>query len=531
MQKNIITILKEKKKMIKLLMAAIVGTITVFAGFALCGVSAMKIAEDPDTSTEVEAIKEDSAENPSTSTKKEEVFADGKLVDKQETHDIAAASNEARKIETTKDADEFISTFLGEHPEELDGIWALDSNFEIVISQMGKLNGLATQLASYGTIEKIDPAYEVKCEGYKKFRIPCAFSIKSVDIILTIQNGALAGLHICGYSGTTEATPKIAETDKSTVFDSIDLDLPIPSLGETYKLPGILTVPKGKGPFPVIVLIHGSGSHDKDETINLIENSEGLKPFRDIAEGLAEQGIAVYRFDKRTYVYRVESASNKQCTLMDESIEDAVNAVQLLTTQERIDPDRVLVLGHSLGGYAIPAIAQELEKAKINFCGFVMMAANFRPLHELMREQFKFLMPEETEEQSATKNALLEELNRLQEVDTLKESDIIMKCWVSYWKWLARYDVLKAAMEIEKPVLLLQGEEDYQVTMEDFELWQKALAGKTNCTLKSYPGLTHLFMAGLKAAGPDAYVISEHRDEKVNAQVILDIATFVKGLK
>ena len=97
----------------------------------------------------------------------------------------------------------------------------------------------------------------------------------------------------------------------------------------------------------------------------------------------------------------------------------------------------------------------------------------------------------------------------------------------AYWKWLKDYDILQAAEEITRPVLLLQGEEDYQVTMEDFGIWQEHFSGKENRTLKSYPGLTHCFTPGEKPEGVYAYL----GDKKVDARVISDIAEFVNGIQ
>ena len=427
----------------------------------------------------------------------------------------AAAEQEARKMETAADADEFIAVFLGEHPEELDGAWALSPQMEAAMAQLGGLGGMAKQLSMLGTPEKIDPAYEGTLQGYKTFNVPCVFSAMPLDIILVVQDGMIAGLQTGTYSGKKEE-----EKTANDAFDSIELALEAPGLGE---LPGILTVPKGEGPFPAVVLIHGSGASDKDESVG------SLKPFRDLAEGLAAQGVAVYRFDKRSYVYGAQMAANKQITLEDESIEDAVNAVQLLAAQEKIDPDRILVLGHSLGGNAIPAIARELEKAPVKACGFIMMAATPRPLDVIAREQIEYLqaLGELMEEEQEQYNSMLQELNMLQDLDSLAEEETIMGVYVSYWKWLADYDILQAAEEIVQPVLLLQGEEDYQVTMEDFGIWKDALGEKENWQMKSYPGLIHPFTAGLKAEGSTAYM----KDEKMDAQVILDIAEFVNGTR
>ena len=424
---------------------------------------------------------------------------------------IAAAEQEARKMETAADADEFIAVFLGEHPEELEGVWAFSAQMEAAIRQMGGIAGLAKQLSALGTPESILPAYEGEAGGLKVFYIPCAFSATEVDLILAVQDGMIAGLQTGSYSGGKEENPE------SDLYDSLELALPVPSLGE---LPGILTVPKGEGPFPAVVLLQGSGASDRDESIGK------LKPFRDLAEGLAEKGIAVYRFDKRSYVYGMELMNNRQLTLTDEYLEDAVNAVQLLARQDRVDPARIFVLGHSLGGNAIPAAARELENAPVKACGFIMMAASPRPLDVLMREQYDFLyslMPEITAEQQAEKDAMFADLDKLQDLDALTEDDMVAGVYSAYWKWLADYDILQAAKDISLPVLLLQGEEDYQVTLEDFGIWKDALSEKENWRMISYPGLTHVFTAGRKTEGAEVYT----RSDKMDAQVIQDIADFI----
>ena len=426
---------------------------------------------------------------------------------------MAAAEQEARKTETAADAQEWIAALLGEHPEELDGVWAMTAQMEEAAARMGGTAGLAKGLAALGTVQEIGSVYEGSVQGFKAFYAPCVFSAMSVDLVLLVQDGAIAGLSTGIYNGG-----KQAETE-SDIFDSIELALPVPGLGE---LPGILTVPRGEGPYPAVILLQGSGSSDKDETVG------SLKPFRDLAEGLAEHGIAVYRFDKRSYVYGAALMANRQITLRDEYLEDAVNAVQLLAGQPGIDPDRIFVFGHSLGGNAIPAVARELEQASVKARGFIMMAASPRPLDELMREQYDYLyslMPEVTEEQQAEKDRIFAELDKLKDIDSLSEDDTVIGVYSSYWKWLAEYDILQAAEEISQPVLLLQGEEDYQVTMTDFGIWKDAVGEKENWQMISYPGLTHVFVPGRKTEGAAVY----SREGKVDARVIQDIAGFVAG--
>ena len=423
-----------------------------------------------------------------------------------------AAEQEKRKMKSPEDADEWIAVFLGEHPEKLEGRWAMSAQMEAAAARMGGIAGLAKQMAALGTVMEIGSAYEGEIQKFKAFYIPCVFSAMSADLVLIVQDGEIAGLQTGTYSGSIKK-----EQDESGAFENTGLALPVPSLGE---LPGTLTLPKGEGPFPAVILLQGSGASDRDETVG------SLKPFRDLAEGLAGRGIAVYRFDKRSYVYADELAAKKDATLEDEYLEDAVNAVQLLAAQDRIDPNRIFVLGHSLGGNAIPAVARELKQAPVKARGFIMMAASPRPLDVLMREQYNFLyslLPGITAEQQAEKDALFAELDKLQEPDSLAEDDRVAGVYSAYWKWLAAYDIVEAAKEITEPVLLLQGEEDYQVTMEDFEIWKSAVGEKENWRMISYPGLTHVFVPGEKTEGAAVYA----REGKVQEDPVLDIASFV----
>ena len=472
----------------------------------------------------------------------------------------AAQEQEPRRVETAADADEWIAVFLGEHPEDLDGVWEMTAQMNAAAASLGGMKGLAGQLAALGKVEKIEPAYAGELKNMEAFYIPCVFAAMPVDLVLVMQDGAIAGLVTGAYSGGKEEE----EEAGSDLYESIELALPVPELGE---LPGVLTVPAGDGPFPAVILLQGSGPSDRDETIG------SLKPFKDIAEGLAGQGVAAYRFDKRTYTYGAEIASDLQFTLEDEYVEDAVNAVRLVARQEKIDPERIFVLGHSLGGSAVPAVAAALEEQASSdaeeaegetasdaeeaeeetasdaeeaeeeaaseaepagACGYILLAAAARPIDELMREQYEFLyslMPEDTEEekqQKAEASAQLEEifaeLDRLDDLDSLSGDDMVAGAYPAYWKWLAGYDIIGMAGEITRPVLLLQGEEDYQVTTEDFAIWQEAFGEKDNWQLTLFPGLTHAFTPGEKAEGPDAYA----RGEKVDEAVIRAIADFVK---
>ena len=192
------------------------------------------------------------------------------------------------------------------------------------VAGSGGFSGIAKQLAGLGELNEISPAYAEKTAGMTVYRVPCRFSTAELDIVMPLDSeGAIAGLVTDRYTG-----PAKPENTEDRHYSETELFLPVPELNG--ELPGTLTMPEGEGPFPAVVLIHGSGPNDRDESIGT------LKPFRDIAESLANQGIAVYRFDKRTLVYGKEMSGDRTITLREESVLDAARAVQLLAGQKQI---------------------------------------------------------------------------------------------------------------------------------------------------------------------------------------------------
>ena len=150
-------------------------------------------------------------------------------------------------------------------------------------------------------------------------------------------------------------------------------------------LRGALTLPVGKGPFPAVVLVGGSGPNTLDESAG------GSKPFRDVADGLATSGIASLRYDKRQTDYPSKMSANAHLTVDEEETDDALSAAHLLAMQRAVDPQRVFVLGHSEGGMLAPRIGQRDP----SLAGIILFAAPARKLLavglEQTREQGKHL--------------------------------------------------------------------------------------------------------------------------------------------
>jgi dienelactone hydrolase len=279
---------------------------------------------------------------------------------------------------------------------------------------------------------------------------------------------------------------------------------------DEWKLPGTLTVPVGAGPFPAAVLVHGSAPNDRDETVG------GVKMFKDLAEGLASRGMVVLRYEKRTLRYRARISGVANFTVQQETVEDAVRAIALLRTQPEVNGSRVFVIGHSLGAYVAPRIAEQDGK----LAGLVLMAGNARPLEDLAVEQVTYMGITGRELENA--KAFQAQVKKLEPGD--EGSPALGGMPVAYWVDLKGYDPAVSAKKLGIRLLILQGERDFQVTMTDFALWKAAVGTSAGVTMKSYPALNHLFVAGEGKSLPAEYAKASH----VAAPVIDDIVTFFK---
>jgi dienelactone hydrolase len=347
---------------------------------------------------------------------------------------------------------------------------------------------------------------------YQVVIVTCHFDHADLDVQLTFDPRArLAGLHF-----TPAADPKGPSYADTNAFTEADVTV---GSGE-WAVPGKLARPRGAGPFPAVVLLAGSGPQDHDETIG------ANKPLRDLAWGLASRGVVTLRYDKRTFTHGQRLVRDKvPVTLKEEVVDDALAAVALLRGQEGVDPARVFVLGHSLGAVAAPQVAERDPRV----AGVVLLAGNTRPLEDVTLDQLTYLASLKGKH-SRAELAQLDELKR--QVARLKDrrsppaaDEVILGAPASYWLALRQYDPAAAAAKLPQPVLVLQGERDYQVSMADFAGWQKALAGKANARCKSYPGLNHLFIEGRGRSTPEEYGKAGH----VAAEVVADVAAWVKG--
>ena len=291
----------------------------------------------------------------------------------------------------------------------------------------------------------------------------------------------------------TYLIPKYADTTKFTETDF--------TFGDPYyELKATLTIPKNIDNCPVVVLVHGSGPHDKDVSIG------PNKVFKDIAFGLASNGVAVMRYDKRTKIYPNRLPADK-VTLNTEVIDDVVYAVRYLeeyANKYKIDKQRIFVLGHSLGGGLLPRIDKQTSIPK----AFISLAGMTRTIDVALIEQTTYLYnldgvfsEDEKREFDTLKTQIMNMLSPDLNENTPPES-LPFGVHPNYWLDFRSLNPATEAKSLNKPILVLQGEKDYQVTMADFEGWKNALSNNKKAEFISYPNLNHLFMLSGEKSNP-----------------------------
>lgn len=343
--------------------------------------------------------------------------------------------------------------------------------------------------------------------------VRCNFAKTKMDLQLTYnRQQKIIGIFFLPPKNTS--TYNYPEYSRSNKFYESKITLQ----SGNYALPAVLCIPNNVKNPPVAVLLAGSGPNDKDESIG------PNKPLKDIAVGLASNGIASIRYDKRTLTYGKELAAQPDLGIKEEVIDDAVSAVNMIRKNPLTKGSKIYIVGHSLGAMCAPLVA---SKAKAD--GIIMLAGNARPLEDLIAEQYRYLYGAAREKgeddpevkKIADKAAVVKDAKALK---TAKPEELPLNLPAPYWQSLNAYRQVELAKKLKQPILILQGERDYQVTMTDFELWKKALADKPKNTFISYPALNHLFLKGEGKSMPSEYETQGNVEEKV----ITDMSDWIK---
>lgn len=371
-------------------------------------------------------------------------------------------------------------------------------------------------LKSAGSFQKIKSlnTYPYKNDKYKSVVVAQMDSASLKVTLMHNKEGKISGLFFGMPSARPGPEPSYASASKYTESEIIIRN------GE-WPLPATVTMPTGDGPFPAVVLVHGSGPNDRDETIGR------NKPFRDLAWGLASNGIAVIRYDKRTNWYAgAMKEYEDSITLKEEVIDDAVKAVDVMRGMKGVDKDKVYVVGHSLGAMCAPWIATDAKEA----AGAVMLAGTSRGLEDLILEQYEYIFNLDDTISPNEKSQLRILKDKVQMVKSpvmtarIKKEKLPLNLPGSYWMSLKEYDIDSTIIRLEKPVLIVQGLRDYQVTRKDFDHLQKQVGNQAHVQFKMFPTLDHLMRPGEGKSKPGDY----NRPGNVSEDVIDSIVAWIK---
>ncbi len=374
--------------------------------------------------------------------------------------------------------------------------------------------------AQAGPFERVK-ANEVTSEFgvYHTVAMTCAFkSAKEADALVTFgEAGHIAGLYF-GPQPTETAegwtAPPYAHPDR------FHEEVVTVSHGP-WHLPGTLTLPKGTGPFPAVLLVPGSPPVDQDVTVG------ANKLFKDLAWGLASRGIAVLRYTKRTHQFGAGLGGGQVAsfTLHEELIDDARAAVTLLLARRELDHQQTYLLGHSLGGLAVPQMAADDPR----IAGIVVMGTPSGDLLTNLVRRFEDAVSEggEAGQQAAS---VIPAFKKLRDGGLASGDTVDLfgeRAPVGYWLDLRKYEPEAIVAKLKARALILVGGHDAEVPSDDFEVWKSALAGCPNAAVKFYPDLFHLFMPSTATQKGKDSQDDWSRPGHVTPEVVDNVASWV----
>jgi fermentation-respiration switch protein FrsA (DUF1100 family) len=315
-----------------------------------------------------------------------------------------------------------------------------------------------------------------------------------------------------------------------------DEDVSYENKVQNVTLAATLTIPQGKGPFPAVVLITGSGPQDRDESLL------GHKPFLVLSDYLTRHGIAVLRADDRG---TAKSTGDFKTATTADFATDTEAGIAYLKTRPEVDPHKIGLIGHSEGGVIAPMIAARNKDVAF----IVMMAGTGVPGDEIIVAQSEAIAvasgkdPAEAAKNAATEREMIklvetekdetvldkELTERMKQSGDVPEAQIglqIKQLTSPWFRYFLTYDPAIALRKVTCPVLAINGSLDKQVLpSQNLPAIRKALAesGNPHVEVDELPGLNHLFQTA-KTGSPAEY---SQIEETISPVALEKISTWI----
>lgn len=347
------------------------------------------------------------------------------------------------------------------------------------------------------------PTSETLPGGLTRLRVPLPGDAGTLTVIMSVDTaGRVQGLRLETAAHRAWSAPAYAT---AASFAERDLVLTAASLS----VGATLSVPRGATAVPGVVLLSGGGPFDRDETTG------PNKPLKDIAWGLASRGIAVLRFDRVSHAHADHVAHTAGFTMTDDYVPHAVEGIRQLQAFDGVDPARVFVVGHSMGGKIAPRVAT----AAGSLAGLMILAGDTQPMHLAAVRVARYLASLDPPRLDAAAVAAFErQAARVADPalsPSTPASDLLFGYSGSYWLDVRGYDPVATAAGLQLPMLIMQGGRDYQVTVDDdLAGWRRALEGRDDVTFRVLPADDHLFFAGEGESTPGDYDVPQHVDSE-----------------
>lgn len=377
----------------------------------------------------------------------------------------------------------------------------LDSNLKDRLTEEELSSELDNIVRIYGKVKEIstDNTSYVNKDSELEVKVPVRFTSGWMDFQYSInESGSITGFKIVSSEMLDESGYK--ETKGTYEFSDYS---------ETY----VYTEPKAiNEKTPILIMIHGKDAFDRNSTVGV------NRVFRSLAYQLADNKIASVRYDRIVSSYEVDDSKE----LILEELQAVLKA---LKNDKLLEEHPIYLFGYGIGGYLMPYLANQISGD-----GYIIANAPAENIAQGFYDEKIYLIDLDTsydDEDKVTKKkeakATLDIINSLS-----SPNDYTRKLFgytSSFWLGIKNYDALSLVKSIKKPVMVIAGSNDYEVSTESYNAWVQALSDNKSADLKFYKDLDHLFIVRHTQSKP----ADSLTEGTLSPALIKDLVSFVQS--